>query len=341
MDYLLVDMRECRQLLAIAGEGSFARAARSLHMSQPALSRSIQEIERKVGFRLFERGREGAHPTDAGRMVLGHAETVIAAARDMGRELALIRGLGTGELRIGAGLFPSELFLGRAMAVFAGYGSDVRLRMLNAPAPELLKHLRKREIDLAVADPAWLEQSTDVHTIPLSSYRGHLVVRPGHPLCSRRTLRLDAVTAYPLITSTSVPPRIVRLPQAETSRQAAERATLVRWVPSLYTDSIAMMKAAVMASDAITILPSHLVQHECARKELTLLPLQLPWLQASFAVMHLSHRTLSPLAEAFIRAVVAADAEAHERTTEPRIHPPRTRGKAREIPRVATTRPRR
>jgi DNA-binding transcriptional LysR family regulator len=134
MENISLDVRQLRQLLAIAAEGSFARAARSLYISQPALSRSIQEIERKIGFRLFDRGREGAHPTDAGQMVLYHAEAVIAAARDMDRELARIRGLGTGELRIGAGLFPTELFLGHAMAGFAGRGSDVRLRMINEPA---------------------------------------------------------------------------------------------------------------------------------------------------------------------------------------------------------------
>jgi len=146
MKYFDLEIRELRQILAITTEGSFASAARSLHISQPALSRSIQEVERKVGFRLFERGRAGAEPTDAGRMAIRHAETVLAAASDMQRELALIRGMGAGELRIGAGLFPSELFLGRALADLADPGADVRLRIINDTAPELLKRLRKREI---------------------------------------------------------------------------------------------------------------------------------------------------------------------------------------------------
>jgi DNA-binding transcriptional LysR family regulator len=326
--YLMnLELRELRQLLAIASEGSFAKASRSLHISQPALSRSIKEIEGKVGFRLFDRGREGAEPTDAGRIVLRHAESVVAAAHDMGRELTLIRGLGTGELRVGAGIFPSELFLGRAMAVFASCGSDVRLRMINAPAPELLKELRKREIDLAVADPAWLEQSTEFRAIPLSIYRGHLIARPGHPLGNRRTIRIEEVTAYPLITSTSIPPRIARLPVSGTTRTAAAQSAFARWLPAMYTDSIAMMKQAVAYSDAITILPHSLVRHERARGELILLPLQLPWLRASFAILHLSHRTLSPLAEAFIREVIAADAETQKHETVPIVS---RRGQKRE-----------
>jgi DNA-binding transcriptional LysR family regulator len=203
------------------------------------------------------------------------------------------------------------------MAGFAGRGSDVRLRMINEPAPELLRRLRKRELDLAVADPAWLENTTDVRAIPLSSYRGHFIVRPGHPLQSRRSVRVDDAATYPLITSTSVPPRIARMPMNGSSRNAKAHAVFARWAPTVSTDSIAMMKETVAASDAITILPRSLVHHELERRELAVLPISLPWLRASFAVMHLSHRTLSPLAEAFIRAVVDADAEAQTREPEP------------------------
>jgi DNA-binding transcriptional LysR family regulator len=61
-----IQLREMRQVAAIAKEGSFAKAARVLHISQPALSRSIREVERKTGFRLFDREREGTFLTDAG-----------------------------------------------------------------------------------------------------------------------------------------------------------------------------------------------------------------------------------------------------------------------------------
>jgi DNA-binding transcriptional LysR family regulator len=310
MKYYDLELRELRQILAITMEGSFASAARSLHISQPALSRSIQEVERKVGLRLFERGRAGAEPTDAGRMVIRHAETVLAVASDMQRELALIRGLGAGELRIGAGLFPSELFLGRALADLARPGADVRLRIINDTAPELLKRLRQREIDLMVADPAWLEQATDVRVVPLSTYQGHLIVRSGHPLLGRRPVRLSEVTGYPLVTSASVPPRLARMPAQGKSTQAAMQVILARWTPTIYTDSIAIIKDTVTASDAITLLPLILVRYELDRGELDVLPIHLPWIRASFAVMHLSHRTLSPLAELFIRATVDADATA-------------------------------
>lgn len=91
MDHLDLDLRELNQMLAIAAEGSFAQAARRLHISQPALSRSIQEVERKTGLRLFERGRQGATPTDVGQVVLRHAETVTVAAGALQAEEKLLR----------------------------------------------------------------------------------------------------------------------------------------------------------------------------------------------------------------------------------------------------------
>ncbi|HMP74635.1 MAG TPA: LysR family transcriptional regulator, partial [Kiritimatiellia bacterium] len=75
-----IDVREIRQVATVASEGGFAKAAKVLHISQPALSRSIQEVERKAGFRIFERGREGALLTDAGRSFLRQAGDILALA---------------------------------------------------------------------------------------------------------------------------------------------------------------------------------------------------------------------------------------------------------------------
>ena len=312
MDHLDLDLRELNQVLAIAAEGSFAHAARRLHISQPALSRSIQEVERKTGLRLFERGRQGATPTDVGRMVLRHAETVTAAAWDLQRELALIRGLDTGALRIGTGVFPPELFLGQALGDLARHGKGICLRMVAGSAPDLLTLLRKRELDLLVADPAWLEKSTDVSVAEMSSHEAYLVVRAGHPLLERPALTLEQAAAYPLVTSSTVPPRVARLSTQGQSKHARMQAALGRWLPTIYTDSIAMMKDTVRRSDAVTILSLYMVRHELDRGELKVLPIALPWITTRFAFMYLSHRTLSPLAEALIQAATAAASAVQE-----------------------------
>ena len=90
-----------QQVAAIAREGSFAKAAKALRISQPALSRSIRAVEESIGVRLFERGREGTFPTDAGLAFLQQAADILALADNMGRELTRIKGDNTGQVHVG------------------------------------------------------------------------------------------------------------------------------------------------------------------------------------------------------------------------------------------------
>jgi DNA-binding transcriptional LysR family regulator len=90
------------------------------------------------------------------------------------------------------------------------------------------------------------------------------------------------------------------------------QAVLGRWLPKIYTDSIAMMKDVVRMSDAVTILSLYIVRHELARGELKVLPISIPSITARFAFMYLSHRTLSPLAEALVQAAKAAASAVQE-----------------------------
>lgn len=314
MEHFDLDLRELHQIMAIADEGSFARAARRLHISQPALSRSVQEAERKAGVRLFDRGRNGAVPTDAGWALLRHAETVSTAARDMQRELALIRGQGSGFLRVGAGVYPSELFLGQSLGKVLQQGKDIQVRFIGGGAKELLALLRKRELDLVVADPAWRENAADIEAEPLSEHQGYLVARAGHPLLCQKRPTLEDATAFPLVTSSLVPPRLAHLTPSRNTDAASEQALFTRWTPAVTTDSVTLMKETLMDSDAVTLLSLALVRKELEAGCLKIVPINLSWLRVSFAVMYLSHRTLSPLAEILIRVTraVCKDLEAEE-----------------------------
>ena len=91
--------------LAVAEHRSFAHAARSLHVSQPALSRSIQALERLAGVRIFERGTRHVEVTDAGAIFLEYAQEVMARSADLSREMDLLKGLDKGELEIGVGTY--------------------------------------------------------------------------------------------------------------------------------------------------------------------------------------------------------------------------------------------
>lgn len=304
-----IELRMLRHATALVSEGSFAKAARALHLSQPALSRSIQEVERRAGARLFERSREGVTPTETGRVFLRHASEVMAAAGDMSHEMDLVRGLVKGELLIGAGVFPTELFLSQALARLIRPGSHARIRLLHDQAPVVLARLRRREIDLGVADASWLEADAEIAVTPLTAHPGRLFVRRGHPLLDKQTPTLEDVMAYPLVTTSTIPSRLAKLDHAAGGTDARLNKLLARWMPTVAVESVTMMKQVVMQSDGITILSLYLARHELPQGRLAVLPVPLPWLKGVFSILRLAHRSLSPLGEAFVKATIEADAE--------------------------------
>ena len=304
-----IELRLLRHAAALASEGSFAKAARTLHLSQPALSRSIQELERRAGAPLFERSRSGIVPTDVGRFFLHHAAEVLASAGDMCREMDLVKGLETGELVIGAGIFPGRLFMDRALARLLKPGSTARIRVVQDHAAGILARLRRREIDVGVADASYVGTGTDIQVRGLSAHQGRLIVRPGHPLGQKNNLLLEDVMAYPLISSLAAHTRLAALNQTHPAPQQKTVHQLARWIPAITVEDVTLMKQIVATTDAVTLLSAYLVRNEVAEGRLVVLPLAMPWLKITFSILHLAHRTLPPLGEAFVRHVVEADAE--------------------------------
>lgn len=305
-----IDLRLLRHAATLASEGSFAKAARVVHLSQPALSRSIQELERQAGMgQLFERSRSGIVPTDVGRIFLHHAANVLAAAGDMSREMSLVKGLDSGELVIGAGIFASRLFLDRALSRLLKPGSTLRIRVVQDQGARILARLRRREIDVGVVDTRVVGASTDVQARELSTQQALLAARQGHPLGKRKNIQIEDVLGYPLISSPAADAAVVTQSQGYPGHGRSISPQLARWIPAVTVEDVSLMKQVVAATDGVTVLSAYLVRDEVADGRLIVLPFDMSWLRVSFSIVHLAHRTLSPLGESFARCVIEADAE--------------------------------
>ena len=158
-----------------------------------------------MGATLFSRARGGVAATDVGRIYLAKARAVIVQSGDLEREMHLIRGLEIGELRFGAGVYPSEMFVARAMARMAKAHPSVKLTAVSNSIDTLLQMLRRREIDFAIGDQKTAETERGLRVTPLAWHKGHLVVRAGHPLLGGSTFKLKDVLRYPLTLTTRVP----------------------------------------------------------------------------------------------------------------------------------------
>jgi DNA-binding transcriptional LysR family regulator len=301
-----VDLRMILHATTLASERSFAKAAKLLHLSQPALSRSILELEKRVGDKLFDRNNGSVVPTEAGRLFLRHGEDILEKAALMEREIRQVSGREGGELAIGAGTYPTDMFLGQAIGTLTQKNRGIRVRIVNDQARDLIQLLRKRELDVLVGDAAWLEGTDDIHAIPLNAHQGYVVVRAGHPLVGKKSITLESLTAHPLVTSGRAASRLATL-ASSASGEASNPDHLARWLPAVATESLSMMCATVASSDAFTFLPLQLALSQVDAGKLSILPIELPWLKVTFSVMHLAHRPFSPLGIGFQNAVKEAD----------------------------------
>src|SRR5215213_5899024 len=147
----MLDVKRLRILREVAQRGSFSAAAESLYLSQSAVSQQIATLEREVGMQLLDRTREGPKLTDAGRVLVSHAEAAIARLEEAERELAAIAGLEGGELRLASFPTASATILTEAVSTFHRRHPAVRLSVADAEPEESLPRLRAGELDVALA----------------------------------------------------------------------------------------------------------------------------------------------------------------------------------------------
>jgi DNA-binding transcriptional LysR family regulator len=296
------DLRLLRHARALAEEGSFARAARTLHLTQPALSRSIQELERRTGIRLFDRNKGRVDLTKLGEVFLAHARQLLGHAEALDREVALMRGTGTGSLVVGSGTFPTALFMADAVSGFLRRNPGVGIRLQNDNWAGLVAALRRRDVDFIVAAQPATDESADLASQPLSAWQAYFFARPGHPLFARPELSLADVVAYPLVGT-------ARLSSLLTAALLTARRDIDahRDVPEIGCESHEMMRRIVSTTDHVLISALAVCARALDEAELVLLPVVDPRLQVTFAVTRLQGRTLAPIAEELIDDVVAAD----------------------------------
>lgn len=146
----MFDLKRLNILREVGSRGSFSAAAEALYLSQSAVSQQVATLEKEVGMSLLDRTRGGVTLTDAGRVLVGHADAAIARLDEAERDLAAIAGLEGGELRIASFPSASATLLTPAIAEFIRRYPGVRLTVSEAEPEESLPMLRRGELDVAL-----------------------------------------------------------------------------------------------------------------------------------------------------------------------------------------------
>jgi DNA-binding transcriptional LysR family regulator len=301
---MTIELRLLRHLLAIEQHGSFGRAAAALGMTQPALSRSIQGLERQVGAALFARSKQGVTLTDEGGVLLRRARELLLAADELDRDIRRGRAPGAERLIVGAGPYPGETLVPDALAGLLSAHPLVQVRVLVRDYTELLRGIRAREMDLLVGDVGIFDGEHDLEREPLAPHPVYFVARAGHPLARRREVRPQHVFAYPFIAISRLPPRVLQ-PMLQARPERAGRPG--RPFPALEISHVAGVKRVLQHSDAIAGLSVACVAEELERGEVVLLGRE-NWMSLGYGIIRVKGHAASAATTAFCEAVRAAEA---------------------------------
>ena len=297
---IMIEVKRIRQALALAQHRNFARAAKALFMTQPALTRSIQVLEEELGAKLFDRRPRDVVPTAFGQLLLERGESVVLAVRDLQREIDRMKGLEVGSLVVGAGLGYLDAYLGPTIARMLADHPGLRMRAVESSWHGLTGSLRSGEIELFVADAREAEEDDGLDVIRLTKTPVVFFGRRGHPLCRRRRPTLVDVLKYPLV-APQVPASIKGRLRAA-MRKAHGRDDFL----SVECEGFHAIKAIVAQSDAIGGSALGSIAHD---PQFEMVQLRLPWMQTLGGIVSLANRTLSPAAGAFIEHASKVDRE--------------------------------
>jgi DNA-binding transcriptional LysR family regulator len=188
-----MDPRRLLTFREVARLGSFSRAGEALALTQPAVSQQVSALERQLGVRLLERGPGGPTPTEAGALLLAHADAVADRLAQADRQVAELNAADRETLRIGS--FPSALasLIPAAIARLRDLRPEIQVEATEASGQELGEAVAAGALHAAVCfqdaeAPPRRPEGTERHE--LGGERMHVVLAPDHPLAGREEIEL-------------------------------------------------------------------------------------------------------------------------------------------------------
>jgi DNA-binding transcriptional LysR family regulator len=194
----MYDVKQLRVLKAVAEHGSFSAAADALSYTQPAISQQIAALEKRAGTTLVDRGSRGVRLTDAGQVLVEHAEVVIARLAAAEAELEAMAGVRGGRLRLSSFPTAGASLLPPAVAEFSRRHPDVELTFLEQEPEDAARALRSAELEIAIVfeyrdleAPEFERMYEGIELHPLIDDPMYLALPQHHPLAHRARVRLQ------------------------------------------------------------------------------------------------------------------------------------------------------
>lgn len=284
-------LAQLRNLLAIAEKGSIRAAARFLDVAQPALSRSMQELEHELGVSLFERRAKGITLTAMGQRLVARAQTIDSEVRRAHEEIRQLNGSTTGSLYVCLSTVPHIALLPYALKEFRIRFPNVVLDVLDGVFPTIEHLLKNGALDCYVGPAPDLATSSDLVVEKLFDNTRVILGRRGHPLRGARSLR-ELVDAEWVTTSITQAAADELGPLFAQYDLPTPRVVLTAHSALTYISSVAF-------SDLLTMLPIQWSQFALTNSALDVIHVDEPLPAPSICIVRRSDLPLTPAGEYF------------------------------------------
>jgi LysR family transcriptional regulator, low CO2-responsive transcriptional regulator len=284
----------------VARHLSFVRAAENLHLTPPAVTMQVKELEGHVGMPLFDRKGKQVSLTTTGEYMLVYARKILATVKDAEDAAARLQRAETGVLTIGF-VSTAKYFLMRLLAEFRTLHPGVDIQISIGNRDQLVGMLQNSEVDIAVMGRPPKELQTRAE--PFAAHPHVFVSAVDHPLAHRDHLRVEDLRPFDFI---------VR------EKGAGTRAAMEKFFEDTHVEprmkielhSNEIIKQAVMAGLGLGFLSLHTIGLELEHKLIRMLDVEGAPVVRSWNVVHTQSKMLSPAAEAF-RYFMLEEAESH------------------------------
>ncbi len=266
-----VDVSQLRCFVMAVDCRSLSAAAKTLDISQPAISKKLQKLEHALAAPLLERTSKGVQPTVFGSAYYAHAQAVLTELERGNLGLEKLKGHAPRELRIGAEPSLMELILPRALARFSTEWPSVRFQVRHGLHDDLLLALQHREIDLLLTESHRGEGGDDIDVRVLAKSVQRVYVGRDHPLARQKKVSYEQLQASRWI--------LHDLPLfRESLASMFQSVSLPAPRPVVLSQSLRFLVSMIQQADLVAFMPEHLAQS--AESVGTLVPLDFdiePW----------------------------------------------------------------
>ncbi|MBU3541951.1 LysR family transcriptional regulator [Polynucleobacter sp. MWH-Loch1C5] len=194
-------LTQLKHLVTLVKTGSFVKASASLHITQPALTRSIQALEDYLGESIFDRSGKKIELTNFGMEIYMKAIQLIEDAENIKQSASnLVEGK-QGRIHIGLGSGPGVILMRPLLKYMATNHPSMHLELIRGNTEMLTNSLRMRSLDVMIVDARSIEPAEDLSIEILAETKGAFMCRPNHPLAKSKAVTINDIRQYPIASS--------------------------------------------------------------------------------------------------------------------------------------------